>query len=759
MVRCVLVVLGLLMCLAAGTCLAQQPLRFEAEDVTEPRGAWIADRHTESKWNLWSTDKDAEKKWSEGVVLQSPRVMADRALPEDGAPPLHSHVKDIPPGKYDVEIGGVGRPMAISLDGETWQRISSSSRNLGLLEIGPGGFELWVDDRYASETNPGSCYYDYLEFTPLPDPKRKPKVEGYADERVEEPMGRGLVALARADGSVYVGWRLLKDDPADVAFDVYRHTEPLGLQQLNDQPLTKTTDFVDARPVKGIRNDYRVVAVVGGKQTQQAEAVSATPVGEAGEPISVEVDGRQTVTLEVAPGDEVRGYVSIPLDGDHTFQKCGIADLNGDGAYDYVLKQPSANIDPYVKYWKRSPETYKIEAYLADGTFLWRYDLGWAIERGIWYSPMVVYDLDGDGRAEVCLKAGEGDPRDADGYVRSGPEYLLVLDGMTGREKARVDWPDRDDFPSYNYASRNQMCVAYLDGKTPSLIVVRGTYNVIQVRAYAFHDGALTEQWRWHDGEEGGRYRGQGAHSMHAVDVDDDGRDEIFLGSAVLDDHGVGLWSTRLGHPDHHYVGDIDPDRPGLEVYYGIESRRPNNACCLVDARTGELLWGIETSTRHVHAAGMCSDIDSAHPGLECYSSDTDSEKKSNVRWLFDARGNVLRDDLDWGFGLRTVYWDADLQRELLRGRNIMNYGDDEVIGQIAGSVVGYGDVLGDWREELIVSVPGELRIYSTTIPAVDRRVCLMQDPLYRLDVCIQAMGYTQCPMTTECLSAVGSRQ
>jgi rhamnogalacturonan endolyase len=151
----------------------------------------------------------------------------------------------------------------------------------------------------------------------------------------------------------------------------------------------------------------------------------------------------------------------------------------------------------------------------------------------------------------------------------------------------------------------------------------------------------------------------------------------------------------------------------------------------------------------------MCADIDGSVPGLECYASDTDSEKKSNKRWLFDARGNLLRDDLDWGFGLRTVYWDADLQRELIRGRRIFDYGsDDALFDELEGSLVGFADVLGDWREELIVSVPGELRVYTTTIPAHDRRVCLMQDPLYRLDVCIQAMGYTQCPMTTACLSA-----
>lgn len=729
---CAVLVL-LCLCGSAGPVLAWETLRFEAEDVTGPKDAWSVNQFSPQKWNLWSTDKDAQKKWSGGVVLQSPRVIKDRAKPEDGAPVLHTIVKDIPPGKYYLDIGGVSRAMGISFDGQSWRRIEGSGRRLGLIEVGDEGFELWVDDRFASSKSPGSCYYDYLDFTPLPDPNRKPKVEGFAETRVEEPMGRGVVALPMDNGSIYVGWRLLKDDPKDVSFNVCRsRAGSQSSQKLNDEPLTKTTDFVDENPVAGERNEY---------------IVEPAP-DEDGE------EGRLSKVVGAVPSSEGGDFVSIKLDGDHTFQKCGVADLNADGVYDYVIKLPNANIDPYVKYWKPSPETYKIEAYLADGTFLWRYDMGWAIERGIWYSPMVVYDLDGDGKAEVCLKAGEGDPRDDDGHVNSGPEYLLVLDGMTGREKARADWPKREDFPSYNYASRNQMSVAYLDGKTPSLIVARGTYNVIQVLAYEYRDGKLREQWKWNDAEEGGRYRGQGAHTMHSVDIDDDGRDEVLLGSAVLDDNGVGLWSTNMGHPDHFYVGDIDPARPGLEVYYGVEKRASANGCCLVDARTGEILWGLDVPTRHVHSTGMCSDIDGSVPGIESYSSDTDSEKKSNVRWLFDARGKILRDDLDWGFGPRAVYWDADAQREILRGSRITNYGSDDPIGQIAGSAVGYADVLGDWREELIVTVPGELRIYSTTIPASDRRVCLMQDPLYRLDVCIQAMGYTLCPMTTKCLSA-----
>ena len=873
-----------------------QVLKFEAEDITQPKDAWQKDKYSEDKWNLWSTDKDAEKKWSEGIVLQSPRVMADREKPEDGAPPLHSTVTEIPPGRYTVEIGGVGRPMGISFDGETWKKIDGSSRNLGEFAITDGTFEIWLDDRYAAETNPGSTYYDYLLFAPVlesimgvinggfeiviedgipgwrswvsdgdtgsvtltdevkhegtysvalshegvrrtalasegrlkvsqfqelrasawvkcegsgsleltvvglregkvvrwslggervsgssdwklleaavrvprgldevhahfnatgtvrawvdevkieegwkPRPERavKPKVQGFAKQRIEEKMGRGIVALPMDGGRIYVGWRLLKSDPEDIVFNVYRMMPNERAVKLNDEPITATTGFVDEQPVvrQGmatalgtwtIPNEYFVRPVIGGRE---------------GEPSAV---------ARAAPADEGRSYVSIKLDGEHTFQKVGIADLDGDGKYDYVIKQPNANIDPYREYWKASPDSYKVEAYLSDGTFLWRKDLGWAIEQGIWYSPMVVYDLDGDGRAEVALKTGEGDPRDQDGRVSSGPEWLSILDGMTGEERARVDWPPREDFPSYNYASRNQLCVAYLDGKTPCLIVERGTYNVIEVSAYEYHDGKLRELWRWNDREEAEPYAGQGAHSMHAADVDGDGRDEVFLGSAVLDDNGNGLWSTGMGHPDHHYVGDIDPARPGLEVYYGYETAQAADGCCMFDARTGEWLWGLEEPTKHVHASGMCSDIDPTHPGMECYSGERDFPEK---KWLWAANGELIEVVDLGGLSPRTCYWDADLQREMIRAGRIYDYKGGTHESNIEGRLISVADVLGDWREELIMTLPGELRIYTTTIPARDRRVCLMQDAIYRMDVLIQAMGYTQMPMTTNCLS------
>jgi rhamnogalacturonan endolyase len=237
---------------------------------------------------------------------------------------------------------------------------------------------------------------------------------------------------------------------------------------------------------------------------------------------------------------------------------------------------------------------------------------------------------------------------------------------------------------------------------------------------------------------------------MHAADVDGDGRDEVLLGSAVIDDDGTPLWTTGLGHPDHFYLGDLDPTRPGLEIYYGIETRRKErNGMCLVDAATGKILWGHEGYTRHVHGQGMCSDIDASHPGSECYSADTDTQKKFAWAKLRTVKGEVISEENLGGFSPRTVYWDADLQRELFRGGRISNYGGPEIPPRVEGSLAAVVDILGDWREEIITSVPGELRIYTTTIPAADRRPCLMQDPIHRMNVAHAAMGYFQVPMTS----------
>jgi rhamnogalacturonan endolyase len=254
---------------------------------------------------------------------------------------------------------------------------------------------------------------------------------------------------------------------------------------------------------------------------------------------------------------------------------------------------------------------------------------------------------------------------------------------------------------------------------------------------------------------------------MHAADVDGDGRDEVIYGSFVLDDNGKGLWALARtkqgtvspgGHPDAHFVGDILPSHPGLEIFYAYEKWHKRNGACLVDAKTGKLIWGTDAKTGHFHKQGLCSDIDARHPGMECYARDMELSKKGDSHvWLWAADGTVLGkgNDFDWGQSPGVVYWDADLQRELVRNNTIVNYPDDGFAQKMEGCArtILVADILGDWREEIIRSTKGnELRIYTTTIPAKDRRPTLLQDAIYRIDVASNGMGYPQAPMVTHCL-------
>jgi len=561
-----------------------------------------------------------------------------------------------------------------------------------------------------------------LDKAPLPVAEKKQKIEGWLSKRPVEPMGRGIVAYQVQNGT-YIGWRLLKNDPADRAFDLYRTLDGQRIK-LNSTPLKQTTDYTDTNTFHA---SARYSLVTHPDKTESASI------------LAIPLDNRK------AP------YIRIPLATTNAVaQKIGIADLDGDGVYDYVIKQPGGNVDPYEKYWYKSPETFKIEARKQDGTLLWIKDLGWNIERGMWYSPMVVADLTGDGRAEVAVKIGpEEDCRDSAGKVEKGAEWVAILDGLTGTEITRAPWPSRDRFPSYNYSSRNQLAIAYLDGRTPCLIVLRGTYNVMIADAYQLRDNKLEKLWSYSNEDLPGNYQGQGAHNCLCADIDSDGRDEVLLGSITLDDDGSVLWTTGKGHPDAHYLGDIDPLRPGLEMAYIIERKQTKGGGIhLLDPTTGKIIWQLNEPTEHVHSCGICSDLDPLHAGLEIYGADSRAHESTGKRWLFASNGKLLKSgsEVDYKFGVPSAYWDADLQRELIRGK-AEDYDGCNVSERIEGSVVLVADVLGDWREEVITSVPGEVRIYCSPVPAMDRRVCLMQDTLYRMRTTMNAMGYMQVPL------------
>jgi hypothetical protein len=564
---------------------------------------------------------------------------------------------------------------------------------------------------------------------------------GTGGPRAEERFTRALVAAVNDAGQAYVGWRLLREDGAGVAFNVYRQTAGGAPQKVNAEPITSTTNLVDTTAPRDQANTWFVRVVSGGRELAPSDTASL-PAN--------------------SPPNRVR---VIKLQGDYLFNRVGICDLDGDGVFDYVIKQPGAGhgLDPGTI--RPSPDTFKLEAYNGrSGAFMWRYDLGWNMNMGVWWTPFITGDFDGDGKAEVALKMAPYAATRAEatiaegGFVLEGPEYLTVLNGMTGREIARADWVERGDPARWgdsrgNRVNRNQIGVAKLDGRRLSILVARGTYTLMYVDAWNLVDGKLVKAWRWFGDESTPKVQGQGAHGMHVFDFDGDGKEEVALGSVVVDDNGRTLWSNGLGHPDVFYAADIIPERPGLEIAYGYEDRQPINGIQVADARTGEMIWGHPDSTAHIHDWGMLADIDAANPGYEFYGAE---QQRSRGQFLYSARdGTLLSREFMGSITLNPIYWLAGPQKLY----NIFSYrGDTTVLHQyrapapvetLEGRIVAIADVLGDWREELILTKSGELRIATTTVPSTSRHVTLMQDPLYRNDVAHASMGYFYPPNTS----------
>lgn len=541
----------------------------------------------------------------------------------------------------------------------------------------------------------------------------------FTQTSIIENIDRGVIALTIDESHAYIGWRLLKSDAHDISFNVYR--QEVGnsdFQRVNNKEIVKSTDYIDSTVVPGMAYRYKIKSVINGNEEETV--------------------GQNSVFMLSAN----QPYYSIKLKGDSKLKRVGIGDLDGDGAYDFVLQYPDFNVDPYFKpgYWKRSPEPYHLEAYTSQGKFLWNYNMGWAIETGTWYSPYMVYDVDGDGYAEIYAKAGEGDPRERDGHVLEGPEYLVKIDGLTGKIIKKSDWLSKDKFQNeYNRWSRNFLTVAYLDGKKPSLIMQRGTYTIIKTMAL---DKNLNKEWYWESTGEYEKYKGQGQHGIMQGDVDFDGKDELIIGTFALDDNGKPMWYTGLKHNDAGYLADIDPSRPGMEIFYGIESRSAKNGVCLVDAESGEIIWGFDGKTTHVHNQGMVGDIDSDYPGMECYAGEA---KGGDQYFLYSAGGKRLSDKDMGSLSPRPVWWDADNLKEININDVLLKYKGDTIM-KIEGKVVMVADIVGDWREEIVTSLQGELRIYSTNIPADTRKVCLMQNRQYRLSTANASMGYFYPP-------------
>ena len=571
-------------------------------------------------------------------------------------------------------------------------------------------------------------------------------------QRYMENLGRGVVAIRTGGSQVYVGWRMLGTDPNDIAFNLYRNDT-----KVNSQPITNSTNYVDDNGSTSAI--YHVRAVINGQEQESSEAV--------------EVWDQQylTVPLQVPPGPYVSSSGYTPGDA-------SAGDLDGDGKYEIVLKWEDNPKDNADDGYTNSPI---LDAYELDGTLMWRIDLGINIREGAHYTQFMVYDLDSDGRAEVACKTADGtvdgignvigdpyaDYRNEWGYILVGPEYLTIFDGLTGAAMATTSFfPDRVDVSQWgdsygNRVDRFLAAIAYLDGQRPSLIMARGYYGPQypwnqarnEITAWNWRNGTLTQLWWFKAGYNINNnininYIGQGNHNLSVADVDDDGKDEIIYGACAIDDDGTGLWTTGLGHGDAMHLSDIDPNRPGLEVWGIHENAEVGSA--LLDAETGQVIWN--TGPADVKR-GVSADIDPCYWGYEVWAS-------TGVG-LYNCQGTQISSTTpSINFA---VWWDADLMRELLDGNHIDKwnwtsittnrlltaYGCSSINGTKATPCLS-ADLFGDWREEVIWKTydNSHLRIYTTTIPTDHHIYTLMHDPVYRLGIAWQNVAYNQPPHT-----------
>jgi autotransporter-associated beta strand protein len=597
-----------------------------------------------------------------------------------------------------------------------------------------------------------------------------------------ENLGRGVVAVRTSATTVFVGWRVLGTDPSDVAFDLYRSTAATSPVKLNAAPLSGPTSFVDTTADPSLPNAYFVRAIFYGIEQPPSAAFTL--------PANAPVQPYLRVPLQLpAPG-------VTPLGQTYTYHPndLSVGDLDGDGEYEIVVKwEPSNaqdNSNPGL-----TGEVY-LDAYTLGGSRMWRINLGRNIRAGAHYTQFQVYDLDGDGKAEVACKTADGtvdgvgnvigdanaDWRDIAphpvsgriGYVLNGPEFLTVFSGQTGAALATAPYVvPRDNVADWgdNYGNRVDRFlagIAYLDGQRPSLVMARGYYTRTVLAAWNWRDGAFTNIWTFDTGHTGATnsysaYRGQGNHNLSIGDVDGDGRDEIMYGAMAVDDDGTGLFTTGLGHGDALHMSDMDPDRPGLEVFQPHESPSSYgpNGLELRDARTGGLIFGVQ-ATGDI-GRGLALDVDPRYRGYEMWGSGDTGGMYSAQRFTPNAalgnRGVQIspsKPSINYG-----VWWDGDTLRELLDGTVISKWdwlaGTAATILAPAGVASNNGtkanpglsaDILGDWREEVIwrESTNDALRIYISTIPTTHRFYTLMHDRQYRAAIAWQNTGYNQPP-------------
>ncbi|MBO7550323.1 MAG: rhamnogalacturonan lyase [Fibrobacter sp.] len=595
----------------------------------------------------------------------------------------------------------------------------------------------------------------------------------FAEGRQVEGLTRGLSVAATSSG-VVVGWRLLASDDPATEFNLYRDGTKIATIGPNDP-----TFYADAEG--STKSEYAVAAVVGGTERKQskAEIVFTDKIKDANNvhfPYKV-------LKLDVPESQKMPDGSSCT----YTPNDMSVGDLDGDGQLDLVLKWDPSNAQDNSK--DGYTGSVFVDGMKLDGTRLWRIDLGKNIRAGAHYTQFMVYDLDGDGIAEIVMKTSDGtidgkgkvigdaskDYRTSAGRIMSGNEFLTVFKGNTGEEVVTIDyWPKRNITNSWgdtygNRSERMLAAVAYLDGVHPSVIMNRGYYTMAYLVAYDFDGEKLIERWKHTSDKSGQGLYGEGNHNLSVGDLDGDGKDEIVFGAAALKSDGTLLYRTGFGHGDAMHLSDMDPDNPGLELY-DVHEDKQNKYSEEFRDKDGKVIWGTtQTEAGNVdNGRGMAADIDSTNRGFEMWSGTSKGARS--------VKGKVVTTTgLSQNF---RIYFDGDLQDELMDGTGSPTV---ENGGATGGKIDKYNsgkktvdrlfsfynvegaslnnwtkanpclvaDLFGDWREEFIVrsaSDPSKVIIFTTPFTTPYRVYTLMHDTHYRVSIAWQNVAYNQPP-------------
>lgn len=612
-------------------------------------------------------------------------------------------------------------------------------------------------------------------------------------QRFTDKLDRGLVAIAKQSG-VFVSWRVQPDEYYDVKYNVYRNGT-----KLNSTPLS-VSNYTDASG--SASSSYTVRAVVNGKEQSACAAVKPWNTGRVDKsnkvlfpcpayyPIKVgNVVNRNNETV----WSNNNGTVSFTQD--YVINDISLGDLDGDGQIEFIVKRLNQT-DVYNNYpTNNSTDFHHIEAYDWDGSLLWWIDCGPNIVSGPdqqW--DAVAYDWDEDGKAEVLLRGADdmivhykengvwqsqtvgtkgvnnrgGITHSANQtYMNAGNEYLVYMNGATGkpywvknyplpRGKAS-DWGD-----NYGHRSSKYFIGApFLNGRKASIFLARGIYTKTEMVAYDVdpYSHEITNERRWSSGNSGSWF-GQGYHNFGIADVDGDGCDEIVYGSMVIDNNMRGLHTTGLGHGDAQHCGDLDPFRPGLEIFACNEEKPANN---YRNATTGEIYF--RNTSSGDDGRSMAGNFTDQYPG-SIGASTASGVISLTANRVIDGMANNWNGQTSYPMALNfRIYWDGDLLEETLNGpgsaegemyvdklgSRIMQTVGIACINGSKKNPCAQGDIIGDWREELIFRSNNntEFRIYSTTDATTYRIPSLWYDHQYRQAMVWQSEGYNQPPHTS----------